>query len=93
MKAYKKFNLGPVYLEKKIEEVYGIHILHNTIQVLLKHDLVEEDMNEKKRRQRKWVRYERKHFFEVESDYCDWELAVDGIKTVKEKIEKLERLL
>ena len=33
------------------------------------------------------------HSFEVESDYCDWELAVDGIKTIKEKIEKLEKLL
>ncbi len=31
--------------------------------------------------------------FEVESDYCDWELAVDGIKTIKEKIKRLEKLL
>ena len=31
--------------------------------------------------------------FEVESDYCDWELAIDGIKTIKEKIERLEKLL
>ncbi|WP_202318835.1 hypothetical protein [Archaeoglobus neptunius] len=36
---------------------------------------------------------EKNFSFEVESDYCDWELAVDGIKTIKEKIEKLERLL
>jgi len=36
---------------------------------------------------------EKNYSFEVESDYCDWELAIDGIKTIKEKIEKLERLL
>jgi len=36
---------------------------------------------------------EKGYSFEVESDYCDWELAVDGIKTIKEKIEKLEKLL
>ena len=36
---------------------------------------------------------EKGYSFEVESDYCDWELAIDGIKTIKEKIEKLEKLL
>ena len=36
---------------------------------------------------------EKNYSFEVESDYCDWELAIDGIKTIKEKIEKLEKLL
>ena len=36
---------------------------------------------------------ERNYSFEVESDYCDWELAIDGMKTIKEKIEKLEKLL
>lgn len=36
---------------------------------------------------------EKGYSFEVENDYCDWELAVDGIKTIKEKIEKLEKLL
>jgi transposase InsO family protein len=41
-------------LEKLIERDYSIHIPHNTIQVLLKHDLVEGDMNKKKRR--KWPR-------------------------------------
>ena len=30
--------------------------------------------------------------FEVESDYCDWELAIDGIKSLREKLEKLEKL-
>jgi len=36
---------------------------------------------------------ERNYSFEVESDYCDWELAIDGIRTIREKIEKLEKLL
>jgi len=36
---------------------------------------------------------EKGYSFEVENDYCDWELAVDGIETIKEKIKKLERLL
>ncbi|WP_456328363.1 hypothetical protein [Archaeoglobus sp.] len=36
---------------------------------------------------------EKGYSFEVESDYCDWEMAIDGINTLREKIEKLERLL
>lgn len=36
---------------------------------------------------------EKNYSFEVESDYCDWELAIDGINTIKEKIKKLEKLL
>lgn len=35
----------------------------------------------------------KRHSFEVENDYCDWELAIDGIETIKEKIERLEKLL
>lgn len=31
--------------------------------------------------------------FEVETDYCDWEMAIDGIRTIREKIEKLEKFL
>ncbi len=60
LQAYNKYRLSPVPLEKLIERDYGIHIPHNTIyKVLLKHGLVEENMNKKKRR--KWVRYERTH--------------------------------
>jgi len=60
LEAYQKYKLGPVPLEKLIERDYGIHIPHNTIyKVLLKHGLVEESMNKKKRR--KWVRFERIH--------------------------------
>jgi putative transposase len=60
LEAYQKYKLSPVPLEKLIERDYGIHIPHNTIyKVLLKHGLVEENMNKKKRR--KWVRFERIH--------------------------------
>ncbi|MBO8182866.1 MAG: transposase [Archaeoglobus sp.] len=60
LEAHGEFNLGPVHLERKIEEIYGEHIPHNTIhKVLLNHGLVEENMEKKK--QRKWVRYEREH--------------------------------
>jgi putative transposase len=52
--------VGPVLLEKKIEEVHGIHIPHNTIyQVLLDSGCI--DVNVRKRKQRKWVRFEREH--------------------------------
>ena len=60
LESYRAKNVGPTYLEKKIEETYGIHIPHNRIyRVLLDHDLVE--INMRKRQQRKYVRYERAH--------------------------------
>ena len=60
LKSYHANNLSPTHLEKKIEEAHGIHIPHNRIyKVLLAHGLVE--INMKKRKQRKWVRYEREH--------------------------------
>jgi len=59
LQAYNRYRLSPVLLEKLIERDYGIHIPHNTIyKVLLKNNLVEENM---KKKRRKWVRYERKH--------------------------------
>ena len=64
LETHKEYNLAPVHLEKKIEEIHGIHIPHNTIyKVPLKHGLVEENM--KKKSQRKWVRYERRHSMEM----------------------------
>jgi len=60
LESYHANKLGPIHLEKKIEEIYRIRIPHNRIyQVLLFHGLV--DINMKKRKQRKWVRYERDH--------------------------------
>jgi putative transposase len=60
LESYRVNKLGHIPLEKKIEETYGIHIPHNGIyNVLLFHGLVE--INMKKGKQRKWVRYERDH--------------------------------
>jgi len=36
---------------------------------------------------------EKKGFsFEVENDFCDWEMALDGIATIKRKLNKLQEL-
>jgi len=64
LESYRANKLGSIHLEKKIEETYGIHIPHNRIyQVLLFHGLVE--INMKKRKQRKWVRYEGDHYMSM----------------------------
>jgi putative transposase len=78
IESYHAHQLGPTHLEKKIEEIHGIHIPHNRIyQVLLSHDLIE--INMKKRKQRKWVRYERDHSMSMWQG--DWkELDIDGSK-------------
>jgi hypothetical protein len=31
------------------------------------------------------------HSFNVEEDYCDWELALDGIKTITNELKKLAK--
>lgn len=30
------------------------------------------------------------HSFEVENDFCDWEMAIDGLKTIRRKLNKLQ---
>ena len=60
LESYKEYKVGAMLLEQKIESEKGIHIPHNTIyRVLLRNSLIIENM--KKKRQRKWVRFERKH--------------------------------
>jgi putative transposase len=78
LESYHTHKLGPTHLEKKIEETHGIHIPHNRIyHVLLSHDLIE--INMKKRKQRKWVRYERDHSMSMWQG--DWkEFDIDGSK-------------
>jgi len=74
LETYQANNVGPTHLEKKIEELYGIHIPHNRIyQVLLFHGLVE--INMKKRQQRKYVRYERAHSMSMwQGDWKEFEI-------------------
>jgi putative transposase len=76
--AHDRHSLGAVHLEQKIEEESGIHIPHNTIhRVLLTHGRVEVSM--KKRKQRKWVRYERDHAMSLWQG--DWkQITVGGQK-------------
>ena len=31
------------------------------------------------------------HSFQVEEDYCDWELAIDGIQSISTELEKLAK--
>ena len=58
--AYQICKSGPVILEKIMKTHYGLAIPHNTIyRVMLMHQLVIE--NPRKKGQRKWVRFERKH--------------------------------
>ena len=72
--TYQSNTIGPIHLEKKIEETHGIHIPHNRIyRVLLNHGLVE--INMKKRQQRKYVRYERTHSMSMwQGDWKEFEL-------------------
>ncbi len=74
LKTYQSNNIGPIHLEKKIEETLGIHIPHNRIyRVLLNHGLVE--INMKKRQQRKYIRYERTHSMSMwQGDWKEFEL-------------------
>ena len=47
LETYQANNIGPIHLEKKIEETHGIHIPHNRIyRVLLNHGMV-GDQHEK----------------------------------------------
>jgi putative transposase len=76
LESFHAYTIGPVHLEKKIEEVHGQHIPHNTIyRVLLDHGCIEVNM--KKRKQRKWVRFEREHSMSLWQG--DWkQVTLDG---------------
>lgn len=40
---------------------------------------------------RKWIVKESRHSFQIEEDYCNWELAIDGIKTISAQLKKLAK--
>jgi putative transposase len=73
LEAYHVYQSGPVILEKIIKIHYGVAIPHNTIYgVMLMHQLVIE--NPKKKHQRKWVRFERKHSMSLwQGDWKEFE--------------------
>lgn len=71
-KAYDEHKIGPIALEKMIQKEHKIHIPHNAIyKHMLRRGLIQENPNKKK--QRKWVRYERKHSLSlVHTDWCEY---------------------
>jgi putative transposase len=73
LEAYEIYKSGPVILEKIIKVYYGVAIPHNTIyRVMLMHHLVIE--NPRKKRQRKWVLFERKHSMSLwQGDWKEFE--------------------
>ncbi len=72
---YEKYRLGPLALESKIERDVGIHIPHNRIyRIMLEGGLIME--NPKKKKQRKYVRFERKHSMSLWQG--DWKYLDNG---------------
>lgn len=73
LEAYEIYKSGPVILEKIIRIHYGYTIPHNTIyRVMLMHQMVIE--NPRKKGQRKWVRFERKHSMSLwQGDWKEFE--------------------
>ena len=59
IRSYKEYLMCAVRLEKLLKEK-GIHIPHNKIHKILKREGLARD-EPKKKNQRKWVRYDRKH--------------------------------
>lgn len=78
LKSYDISDLGAVGLETYIEKTYGIHIPHNKIhEFLLSTGHASE--NQKKKRKRKYCRYERKHSMTLW--HTDWkEFHYDGLR-------------
>jgi len=67
--CHEKYLVGPCLLEGRIEEDYGLHIPHNRIhRIMLQLGLSKEEM--RKKRRRRWVRYERAHSMELW--HTDW---------------------
>ena len=78
IEAFDRFKFGARMLEPIIEGYYNIHIPHNRIhRYLLSEGLAKENVKKKKRR--KWIRYERKH--SMSAGHIDWhEDTEDSIK-------------
>ena len=70
--THEEYRVGPLGLEKVIKRTHKIHIPHNAIyKYMLKKSQVTE--NPKKKKQRKWIRYEREHSLSmIHTDWCDY---------------------
>lgn len=71
IQTYKEYFVGATMIEQILDEK-NIHIPHNKIhKILLEEGLAKQEKNKKK--QRKWVRYERKHSLSlVHSDWFEY---------------------
>ena len=72
--AFEKFRCSAVFLEKIIDTT-GTHIPHNTIHKIMRDEGLAE-AQPKKRRRRKWVRYERTYSNSMW--HTDWKQLDDG---------------
>ena len=67
--AHEEYKVNALALEKVIDRYYGVHMPHNRIhQVLKTNNKAKDEPN--KQKQRKWVRYERKHSLSLV--HVDW---------------------
>jgi len=73
IRTYNEMQVGAVNLEVALNE-RGVHIPHNKIHKILKKEGLAKD-EPKKKNQRKWVRYERKHSNSLW--HADW-FELDG---------------
>jgi len=69
LEVYKEYRVNALALEKVINRQHGIHIPHNHIHKILKSNNKAKD-EPNKQKQRKWVRYERKHSLSLV--HVDW---------------------
>lgn len=77
IEAYDRFKFGARMLEPIIRKYYNTDISHNRIHMyLLSEGLSVEE--KKKKRRRKWVRYERKH--SMSAGHIDWHEGKNGAK-------------
>jgi len=77
--AYRHLHCGARMLEKYIERKHQIHISHNKIhRILMSSGYAKEEQAKKK--QRKWVRYERKHSLSLL--HTDWYECSCGKKAI-----------
>ncbi len=91
LQMHKEQQLGARRLEKIIEFKSGVQLSHNKIhQVLLKHGLAKENENKKKRR-KAWIRYERKH--SLTAVHLDWHTSKVNGKEVCVVIDDSSRFI
>ncbi len=84
-------------LFKKNPEEGTIQLVINELRRrLAEYKLIDKTFNERYKMdfdefKTKKVVKEAGHSFRVEEDYCDWELALDGIKTISVQLKKLAK--